>query len=159
LPAGSVVAKRGIGHPDSGEERSMTQLPTCVLVVEDDEPSREIIDLVFAQEPGIYYSLAAGGANAIAKLSDGPPDVVLTDLIMPRVSGVEVVSFARSRYPGIPIIAYSADHTADTATPMREIGKEMVYFLRKPFDLTVLVALVLQLGTDRAWRAALPENG
>jgi CheY-like chemotaxis protein len=133
----------------------MVRLPTNVLVVEDDGSSREMIDMVFAQEPGIYYSLAAGGANAIAKLSDGPPDVVLTDLVMPRVSGEEVVAFARSRYPGIPIIAFSAAYN-DEAAPMRQVGKEMVYFLPKPFDLAVLVALVLQLSADRAWRAALP---
>jgi DNA-binding NtrC family response regulator len=133
----------------------MVRLPTSVLVVEDDGSSREIIDMIFAQEPGIYYSLAAGGANAIAKLSEGPPDVVLTDLVMPKVSGEEVVAFARRRYPGIPIIAFSAEYYAETA-PMRQVGKEMVYFLPKPFDLGDLVALVLQIGADRAWRAALP---
>jgi CheY-like chemotaxis protein len=129
-----------------------------VLVVEDDGSSRELIDLLFAQEPGIYYSLAAGGANAIAKLSEAPPDVVLTDLLMPRVSGEEVVTFARRKYPGIPVIVYSAGHSAESGGPMRQVGKEMVFFLPKPFDLSVLVELVQELGNDRAWRATLPKT-
>ncbi|MDB5057465.1 MAG: hypothetical protein JWO59_937, partial [Chloroflexi bacterium] len=58
----------------------------AVLVVEDDASVRDVLDMVFAQEPGIYYTIAAGGANGIAKLADGPPDVILTDLLMPRVS-------------------------------------------------------------------------
>jgi CheY-like chemotaxis protein len=77
---------------------------------------------------------------------------------MPKVSGEEVVTFARGRYPSIPIIAYSADAAA-TGMQMRQVGKEMVYFLSKPFDLTVLVALVLEVGADRTWRTALPDSG
>ena len=79
----------------------------AVLVIEDDASVREVLDMVFAQAPGIYYTIAAGGANGIAKLEEGPPDVILTDLLMPRVSGAEVIQFARKKYPGIPIIAIS----------------------------------------------------
>jgi CheY-like chemotaxis protein len=130
----------------------MDPTTVTVLVVDDDEAGRQLIDLVFSQEPGIYYAIAAGGANAIAKLSEGPPDVILTDLVMPRVSGREVISYARKRFPGIPIIAFSAEPSEQAVERERAVDGEPVHFLRKPFELTVLVDLVRELAHDRAWR-------
>lgn len=130
----------------------MQDATITVLVVDDDEAGRQLIDLVFAQEPGIYYAIAAGGANAIAKLSEGPPDVILTDMVMPRVDGHEVISYARKRYPGIPIIAFSAEAAGQAVERERTVDGEPVYFLRKPFDLTVLTDLVREVAADRSWR-------
>ena len=132
----------------------MAHVTASVLVVEDDETTRELIDMIFGQEPGIYYSIAAGGANAIAKLSDGPPDLILTDLMMPRVNGREVISFARKRYPGIPIIACSAEAVGLEVERDQAVGGEPVAYLRKPFDLVTLVDLVRKLAADRSWRLA-----
>jgi two-component system nitrogen regulation response regulator GlnG len=126
---------------------------TAVLVVEDDASVRDVLDMVFAQEPGIYYTIAAGGANGIAKLAEGPPDVILTDLLMPRVSGVEVIQYARERYPGIPIIAFSAKPVSDLEGAEQRIGGELVSFLPKPFDLTELLERVRSLAAERLWRA------
>jgi len=126
---------------------------TAVLVVEDDASVRDVLDMVFAQEPGIYYTIAAGGANGIAKLAEGPPDVILTDLLMPRVSGVEVIQYARERYPGIPIIAFSAKPVGDLEGTEQRIGGELVSFLSKPFDLTELLERVRVLAAERSWRA------
>jgi two-component system nitrogen regulation response regulator GlnG len=126
----------------------------AVLVVEDDASVRDVLDMVFAQEPGIYYTIAAGGANGIAKLADGPPDVILTDLLMPRVSGVEVIQYARQRYPGIPIIAFSAKPMNGLDSDEQLIGGEPVTFLPKPFDLTDLLERISILASDRTWRAA-----
>ncbi len=123
-----------------------------VLVVEDDESTRELIDVIFAQEPGIYYSIAAGGANALAKLADGPPDVILTELTMPRVDGGEVVAFARERYPGIPIIGVGSDAAPEEDPRYVRIDGEAVRYVRKPLDLTALVNVVRELASDRSWR-------
>lgn len=129
----------------------MNRQPITVLVVDDDESTRDLIDLILAQEPGIYYAIAAGGANALAKLRDNPPDVILTDLIMPKVSGAEVVKAARSRYPGIPIIAFSAQTGAEIDRALYVEGEQVVY-LRKPFDITLLVGLIRELAAQSSWR-------
>jgi CheY-like chemotaxis protein len=126
----------------------------AVLVVEDDASVRDVLDMVFGQEPGIYYAIAAGGANGIAKLEDGPPDVILTDILMPRVSGIEVIQFARQRYPGIPIIAFSGKPVGESDELHQIVGGENVCFVAKPFDLSELVELVRTLADDRSWRAA-----
>ena len=136
----------------------MISLETAtVLVVDDDEASRELIDLIFAQEPGIYYSIAAGGANAIAKLEHGPPDVILTDLLMPRVNGREVVAYARRRYPGIPIIAFSAQPAGEVVEQDQMLDGEPIHYLSKPFDLTALVELIRRVAADHSWRPAAEE--
>jgi CheY-like chemotaxis protein len=124
----------------------------AVLVVEDDASMRDVLDMVFAQEPGIYYTIAAGGANGIAKLAEGPPDVILTDILMPRVSGQEVIEYARGRYPRIPIIAFSAKPVSDVEGIEQLIGGELVSFLPKPFDLNVLLEMVRAMAADRSWR-------
>jgi CheY-like chemotaxis protein len=125
-----------------------------ILVVEDDEATRDLLDMVLGQEPGIYYSIAAGGANAIAKLSDGPPDLILTDMSMPKVDGRDVIAFARGRYTGIPIIAYSANATGPAVELDRDVAGQTVAFLRKPFDLVSLLELVREMAADQGWRAA-----
>jgi CheY-like chemotaxis protein len=132
----------------------MPMAAVSVLLVEDDEATRDLLDMVLGQEPGIYYSIAAGGANAIAKLSEGPPDVILTDLAMPKVDGREVITFARGRYPDIPIIAYSANATGPQLEREREVGGQSVAFLRKPFDLVTLLDLVREMAADQSWRAS-----
>ena len=132
----------------------MAQRAVNVLVVDDDETIRELVDLIFALEPGIYYALSAGGANAITKLEDGPPDVILTDLVMPKVNGRAVVAFARQRYPGIPIIAFSAEPEGRQVERDHTVDGEPVRFLRKPFDFAELVALIRELAADQGWRNA-----
>ncbi len=124
----------------------------AVLVIEDDASVREVLDIFFAQEPGIYYTIAAGGANGLAKLAEGPPDVILTDVLMPRVSGLDVIRFARGRYPGIPIVAFSAKPIGESSEEAQVIEGERIQFIPKPFDLIMLLEQVRALAADQSWR-------
>jgi len=132
----------------------MNRQPITVLVVDDDESNRDLIDLILAQEPGIYYAIAAGGANALSKLDTTPPDVIVTDLIMPKVSGEDVVKAARKRFPGIPIVAFSAQAEGAEIDRSKHLGSEQVVYLRKPFDIKLLVNLIRELAAQSAWRLA-----
>jgi DNA-binding response OmpR family regulator len=127
----------------------------AVLVIEDDASVREVLDIFFAQEPGVYYTIAAGGANGLAKLAEGPPDVILTDVLMPRVSGIEIIRFARKKYPGIPIIAFSAKPIGESNDESQVIEGEHIRFMPKPFDLNYLLELIRALGADQSWRRAV----
>jgi CheY-like chemotaxis protein len=130
---------------------------TTILVAAGDEATRESIDMIFAQEPGIYYAIAAGGANAIAKLSDGPPDVLLTDLAMPGTDGHAVVAYARKRYPGIPIVVFSTQNLAAPIESDHAVGDQPVLLARKPPDFVPLLKVLRELGADRSWRSAAAE--
>ena len=93
------------------------------------------------------------GLEAVAQQ---PPDVVITDIIMPKVHGVELIKTLRERYPRIRIIAISgggsfgplaykpeAISTHAYLAAAREAGAQEV--LTKPFDLTDLIAAVRRL--------------
>ncbi len=82
------------------------QLTARVLLVDDEPLVRKIISrhLVAA---GYVVRIADDGLDAIGKLRAGLPDLIVSDLIMPRMSGVELLGVVRKRFPQIPVIAIS----------------------------------------------------
>jgi CheY-like chemotaxis protein len=91
--------------PDSSAGRSV------VLVVDDDFDIREALSDVLASE-GYSVVTAADGGEALDRLRDGiRPDVMLLDLMMPRVSGVEVIDALRKdeKLRRIPVVVCSAN--------------------------------------------------
>jgi len=92
-------------------------------------------------------------AAALEAVAAQPPDVVITDVIMPKVHGVELIKIVRERYPRIRVIAISgggsfgpvaykpdAISTHAYLAAAREAGAQEV--LTKPFDLTDLLAAI-----------------
>ncbi|MFZ0961178.1 MAG: response regulator [Terriglobia bacterium] len=83
------------------------QLNGRILLVEDDPLVRKFISgyLVAA---GYVVRAAVDGLDAIAKLRAGPPDIFVSDINMPRRSGVEFLDVVRKRFPQIPVVVISA---------------------------------------------------
>jgi CheY-like chemotaxis protein len=81
-----------------------------VLLVEDEPLVRKFISgyLVAA---GYVVRVAVDGLDALEKLRTGLPDLVISDLKMPRMSGFEFLDVVRKRFPQIPVIVISADAT------------------------------------------------
>jgi CheY-like chemotaxis protein len=79
---------------------------TSILFVDDDSCLREVMALILSEE-GYEVSTAEDGLDAIARLRSFVPDVIISDLHMPRMSGVEFLSVVRRRFPAIPVIAIS----------------------------------------------------
>ena len=77
-----------------------------LLVVEDDPPLRESFLLVLRQL-GYDVDSAADGFSALSKMRNHIPDILLSDLNMPGMSGFELLSVVRRRFPEIPVIAMS----------------------------------------------------
>lgn len=91
-----------------------SQRQTTVLVVEDNADAREIF--AFSLSAQGYRVVEAGdGAEALLKLEEGPVDVMLTDLRMPRIDGITLASTVRKlqHLRNIPIIAITATPLAD----------------------------------------------
>ena len=111
-----------------------------VLVVEDDADSREPIAEVLAQE-GFDVEVATDGAEALAQLgSGGRPCVVLLDLRMPGMDGVEFRT-EQMRDPAlarIPVVMLSGDDLVDEKA--LELGIQ--HFIRKPIDVDHLIELI-----------------
>ena len=117
-----------------------------LLVIEDDHDSREMLGAA-ARRLGIDAVLVADGGEAIEILSTESFDVVLLDLMLHRVSGLDVLAYYGGRYPGRRnvIVASGAGPAA-----LRNIDRREVYaVLAKPFRLDVLASLVAECAARR----------
>ena len=77
-----------------------------VLVVDDDESIRELFTLLLRKE-GYEVTAAENGFDGLLKLKQLVPDVIISDLNMPKMSGFEFLSVVRRRFPEISVIASS----------------------------------------------------
>jgi CheY-like chemotaxis protein len=82
-----------------------------ILVVDDNPALLGMLEEVF-QWNGYTVRTASDGFEALAAIRDRLPDVLLSDLNMPRMSGFELLSIVRRRFPTMAVIAMSGDHSA-----------------------------------------------
>lgn len=105
-----------------------------VLVVDDDDVIRETLCELLSME---YSCQAAETAEqALAKLEAQPFDVVLTDISMPGLSGMELLNKVVQLYPGTPVIMISGMSDQDQAQGLMRQGA--FDYLLKPFRLEVV---------------------
>lgn len=82
------------------------QLTERVLLVDDEPLARKLISR-YLVAAGYVVRMAEDGLDAIGKLRTGLPDLIISDLKMPRMSGVELLNVIRKRFPQIPVIVIS----------------------------------------------------
>jgi two-component system response regulator PilR (NtrC family) len=122
----------------------MTSLvpPPIRLLVVDDEPSlRQMLEILFRREG--YAVVTAAGYQAAVLAIEGSPEpfsVVLTDLLMPDGSGLEVLAAAKRRSTATEVILITAHSTVENAIDAMRQGA--YYFVTKPFEPSELSALV-----------------
>src|SRR5271169_6684514 len=78
------------------------------------------------------------------------PDIVLTDVRMPSVGGVEILSAARARDPDVPVILMTAQATLQTA--MQAVNEGAFYYIQKPFRNDDLLAILRRATEHRMLR-------
>ncbi len=91
---------------------------TKLLVVEDSAIDRRLVGELIKRRLQCTIEYAASGEEAMARMSSVAPDLVLTDLTMPGMNGLELVKSLREHYPGVPVIlmtAYGSEALATTA--------------------------------------------
>jgi len=127
-----------------------------VLIVDDDARIRTSLSGALTGDEMIIRT-ASGAAQALRALADDPAEVVLTDLKMPGMSGVELLEVIRERHPGVDVVLMTAHE--DLPTVARAMGAGAVDFLVKPLDLHQLRRLLASIFADRAARAAQAPGG
>lgn len=113
---------------------------SVVLVVDDDPPIRELLDAVLKEE-GCSVISATDGAQALELIRAGAaPDLLLLDIGLPVVNGIEFVRAYRSHIepPYAPIVIVSA--RGDAASVARDLDCDA--YLNKPFDIEDLLSVV-----------------
>jgi CheY-like chemotaxis protein len=83
------------------------------ILVVDDEPGVRTALGMLLMSAGYDVAMADNGVSAISHLGRTVPDLIVPDLNMPQMSGIELISHVRSRYPAISIIAMSGDYQGD----------------------------------------------
>lgn len=109
-----------------------------VLVVDDDDNIREIIGLYFAKE-GFHVEEAADGVEAIRKVEQVKPGVIILDIMMPVLDGIEVCRQVR-KFSQVPIIMLSARAEDEDRIIGLELGADD--YIAKPFNPREVVARV-----------------
>jgi CheY-like chemotaxis protein len=94
----------------------MSEAKVKLLIVDDDESVRESLSQLFT-EFGHSVRSAEDGSAALLKIRQEAPDIILSDLNMPSMSGFEFLSIVRRRFPAILVIAMSGAFSIDDVPP------------------------------------------
>ncbi len=103
-----------------------------ILVVDDEESLRRILQ-VQLENRGYETSLAKNGLEALAILAESPHDLVLTDLRMPGLSGLELLKRIREQHQGTEVILLTAFGTIENAVEAMQSGA--YHYVTKPVRL------------------------
>lgn len=124
-----------------------------LLVVDDSKVMRDMIVACLRPEPDVAFTHAASGLEAIEKLSLKSFDVLILDLNMPDIGGIEVVEFVRAqdRLRTLPIVIVTT--RGDEASRARALRAGADRFMTKPFSPEALLAEV------RGLLAGAPPRG
>src|SRR5262249_37558279 len=122
-----------------------------ILVVDDSKAMREMLDRSLAAE-GYQVATAQSGEEAVSRLGAEEFDVIVTDLVMPGLGGLEVLDRARLLGLRAAVILMTAHASLNTAIAALRGGA--CDYLEKPFALADLSVLVRRLLEDRESRAS-----
>jgi two-component system nitrogen regulation response regulator GlnG len=124
-----------------------------VWIVDDDRSIRWVIEKALARE-GIAFDSFASAQEALGALSQGAPEVLVSDIRMPGPSGLELLNTVKERYPAVPVIVMTAYSDLDSAVAAFQGGA--YEYLPKPFDVDQAVELIRRaLDESRRESAAL----
>ena len=125
-----------------------------ILVVDDEPLVRETSALVLADE-GHEVRTAGDGFEALVELRQALPDLIISDLSMPNMSGFELLSVIRRRFPHIPVIAISGKY--EVTKPPGVIAD--CYFIKSHYTPEELFANISELLRDGPVRPHVEKPG
>ncbi len=110
-----------------------------ILVVDDDESLRWVTQAQL-QQSGYLADAAANGVEALDRIRDAQPDMVITDLMMPGMTGLELLKRIRADYPEVIVIVVTAFGTVETAVEAMKAGA--YDYITKPVNMDELRLIV-----------------
>jgi signal transduction histidine kinase len=133
--------RQAAGRLESLAESIPRETPPCILVVDDDTDNRQLLRRMLERQ-GYAVTLAASGPECLDQLEHNRFDLVLLDVIMPGLSGFEVLSHIRENPEtrSVPVVVVSALGESSAAIRCLKMGAED--YLPKPFDPVLLKARI-----------------
>lgn len=135
---------------NSGDTR-----PATILIVDDNAQNLELLEAYLEELPGARVLTATSGQDALAKVASDKPDLLLLDIMMPKMSGFEVCKKIKAdpATKDIPVILVTALHEMGDQERGAEMGADD--FLTKPVNRVDLIA---RIQAQLAKRFAGPVN-
>ncbi|MDH5534766.1 MAG: response regulator [Betaproteobacteria bacterium] len=112
-----------------------------ILLVDDEDIVIRSCLRILA-DTGYVVDVARGGAEALTKIDETPYDVLVVDIMMPQIDGLEVLKHAKQARPGSEVIIFTGLAQSETALRARKLGA--FGYLPKPFDPDELRQLIAQ---------------
>lgn len=145
---------------------------TTVLVVDDSPLDRYVAGALLEEHSGWSVAYADDGQDALAHMKAGVPDLVLTDMQMPKMGGLALVEAIRRDYPSVPVILMTAHGSEDIAVsalqkgassyvPKRNLARDLVTTVDNLLSLTVASRnqqVVLESLTESEMRLVLSND-
>ena len=110
-----------------------------VWIVDDDRSIRWVIEKALSRE-GIAFNSFSSAQEALDALSGSAPEVLVSDIRMPGLSGLELLQTVKQRHPAVPVIVMTAYSDLDSAVAAFQGGA--YEYLPKPFDVDQAVELI-----------------
>jgi LmbE family N-acetylglucosaminyl deacetylase/CheY-like chemotaxis protein len=126
-----------------------------VCVIEDDPDVALYMKTVLEKRADALVIAITNPQTAMASIAEFEPDLVLTDIQMPGISGLDLLSALRAKYPDLPVVVMTAHVSVEYAvTALRNQADE---FLTKPVNSDDLVALVTRLAGEGRTKRSMQE--
>lgn len=134
-----------------------------ILIVDDEQSYRQLLTLVF-EEQGNKIRTAMNGRQALEALAEEPADIVISDVKMPDMDGIEMLRSLRETQPDLGVVLMTAFASVETAREAFKLGADD--FIQKPFDVEELKLIVRKtlekqalIDENRAFKRAQREKG
>jgi two-component system response regulator HydG len=124
-------------------------VPT-ILVIDDESGILDALRILLRNE-GFEVTTAQGGKAGLDTLKASAPDIVLTDVRMPQVGGIDILTAVRQQDPETPVILMTAQATLQSA--IQAVNEGAFYYIQKPFSNDDLVAICRRAAEHRRLRA------
>lgn len=134
-----------------------------ILIVDDEQSYRQLLSLVFDGD-GHNIRTAVNGRDALRQLKAEPADLIISDVKMPDMDGIEMLRAVRETLPDVGVILMTAFASVETAREAFKLGADD--FIQKPFDVEELKLIVRKtlekqalIDENRAFKRAQRERG
>lgn len=117
----------------------MAKIPASILAVDDEDVNLELLKRILPKQ-GYYVDTANNGAEAISMLQTLPFDLVLLDIMMPTVDGIQVLKYMKEQDLDAEAIMLTAVHDVKIAVECMNLGA--FYYITKPYHVSDLLGLV-----------------
>jgi DNA-binding NtrC family response regulator len=128
----------------------LTQHRPNILIIDDEGGILDTLSILL-KNSGFDVETAQGGRVGLEKMKSSLPDIVLTDIRMPQVSGIDILDAARDVDPEMPVILMTAQASLQSA--IQAVNRGGFYYIQKPFANDDLLAICRRAAEYRALRS------